>query len=275
MAKETGAAVASIVSGIQLKVQSARERAGQKQKILLIGPPKHGKTSCAFTLSRFAPDNWPAATMTNLSDGFATFWDPNGYDTVLSLNVDIPMHDLSEIQTFNEVKQAHRESVRVLRERVASGETTFGVVDSISEYANRMVRGLTGLHGDTDKIWVPLQNEMDSFFSDYLSVPIDIVFICHVKDKGEDKKGKRWAAQLPGGAQIEVDLMGAAAGMARRRTSMILPVVKTQAGKNVPPEYAIYPNGFAGVEGGTRYNLADKEPAHLGRLLAKIRNVNK
>lgn len=269
-----GSALGGIAAELaDLVVKSAYQEAGKEQRILLIGPPKHGKTAAAFTLSKHAPESWPAQQFANLSDGFACFWDPKGHDTCVSLNCDIPMLDLSKIQEYGLAKKAHRRSIEILRERVRTGETTFAVVDSISEYADRMVRGLSALHPDQKEMWVPLQSEMDGFFSDYLSLPIDIAFICHVKDKGEDKKGKRWAASLPGGAQIEVDLMGKAAGIARRRTSMILPVVKTQIGKNTQPEYAIYPNGVDGVEGGTRYGsiLADKEPANLRKILDKIR----
>lgn len=270
------AALTAAVQKVEaVQVKSARDEATKKQRILLIGPPKHGKTSASFTLSKFAPDSWPAKELADLSDGFVIMLDVGGHDTVLKLNVDVPMVDLTNHQDLNSLKAGFKSAIQILKQRVADGITTWAVVDSISEYGDRAARSLSAVHGSGQDLWVPYGNELGNMFADINSVPIDVALVCHVKDKGDDKKGKRWAAALPGQATIEIDLMGRAAGYARRNTSMILPVVKKQDGKNAVPEYSIYPNGFNGIEGSNRYGLPDKMPPNLRLVLEHIRSTHK
>lgn len=274
------ATVVNAVAAIQkaVAVSSARSKAAEYQRLALIGPAKHGKTSTALTISKYAPDTWPAKELTELSDVLLVMIDVGGHDTVLSLNVDVPMIDLSLCQESNTLSQAFKQAMPLIRQRVAEGTTKAVILDSFSEYTERYLRTLMAMNPGVgqkefnEKIWTPLAVAMGGVFGDLASLPCDVIIISHVKDKGEDKEGKRFAATLPGGSRVEMDVVGKSAAILRRNCSNIIPVVKTQAGKNTPPEFALYPNGgYLGMEGGTRYKLNDKEEPHLGKLFAKIR----
>lgn len=277
MAKETGAAVASIAQAIQLKIQSAASMAGTNQKIAFIGPSGHGKTSAALSASRYAPASWPAKEFTQLSDGFLIVVDTGGHDVVKSLNVDVPMYYMGELYDAAELIATYKQVVQLVRQRIIAGETTFVVLDSFSEFAERVCRKLVAANPGcpekeyNNRIWTPLATKMGEVFAEAASLPCDVFFVCHVRDKGQDKDGKRFAAQVAGGANIEMDVTGKALQMLRRNTSCIIPVLRQQMGKD-SYEYAFYPNGTMGIEAKSRYRLLDKEPANARLLLEKIRS---
>jgi hypothetical protein len=277
MAKDSGAAVVAIAQNLQVQVQSARQRAGHHQKVALIGPPKHGKTTAALTASKYAPETWPAPTLTNLSDGLLIMIDVGGHDTVLNLNVDIPLIDLGECQESGVLLERFKQAIAIARQRVESGETTFVVLDSFSEFTERVCRALVSANAGapqkelSSRIWTPLSTKMGGVFADLASLPCDVIIISHVKDKGEDEDGKRFASQMAGNARIEMDVTGKSVQVLRRNTSAVIPVLRTQIGKN-QFKYAFYPNGTMGIEGGTRYKLNDEEPANMRKLFEKIRS---
>lgn len=277
MAKDSAAAVVSAVQNIQVQVQSARARAGKHQCVAVIGPAKHGKTSAALSASKFSPDEWPAKEFTNLSDGFLIMIDRGGHDVVLKLNVDIPMIDLGECQEAHVLLDKFKQAVALVRQRVEAGETSFVILDSFSEFTERVCRALVAANlGAPQKelnsrIWTPLSTKMGGVFADIASLPCDVIIISHVKDKGEDEDNKRFAAQMAGNARIEMDVTGKSVQVLRRNCSAIIPVLRNQLGKN-QYEYAFYPNGSMGIEGGTRFSLNDKEPPNMRKLFEKIRS---
>jgi hypothetical protein len=283
MAKEAPNAAAVLPPRFQVEVKSARAESGKRQRILLIGRAKDGKTTCIASLSSKFPTDFPNHKEdVFLDDGFLVQFDVGGHDSIGGRRMDMPFVDLSQLTDAVEIEQSFYAAVAALRQRVMDGVTTFAGVDSISELCTKLVSSLKLRGLDGWDLWGEVAAINTRMFQRIQELPIDLVFTSHLVAKiidpddkdSKDAQTKKWSMALPGAGDLIVDIPGKTAGLYRRNCSMIIPVVCNRAGKNTAPTYTLYPNGSFGIEAGTRYALNDTEPAHLGRLLKKIRGTN-
>jgi hypothetical protein len=276
MAKDTAAVIQQIQSlDLSSLVQNTMDQTAKNIRILLLGPPKHGKTVLGATLSDLCPPEIPAQSLTNLSDLLIAQFDAGGCDSLKAVNLSAPMVDMSRHTTEKALVDGYNQFAALAKQRVEAGTTTKIVVDGVSTFDKMLKTAIGGRLQKWDLYDAMLGHHM-KFFQRLQELPVDLVFICHAKglssDLDADQATKKTATSLPGGATIAADITGAAQPFYIGQCSLILPVVAARAGKNTKTEYAVYPNGTQGFQSGTRFNLADKEPAHLGRLLKKIRS---
>lgn len=276
MAKDIATAAATMPDLNNL-VQSSLERTAENVRVLLVGPPKHGKTITACSLSDTFPEALPAPQLTHLNDGLLILFDAGGHDSLKGLNLTIPMIDLSRCTDEGSLVKGYNDATRILKQRVQEGQTGFAIVDSVSTF-DKMLKGAVGMRLQKWELYDAMLGHHMRFFQALQALPIDIAFICHSKGLAEaasdSQADQRKASSLPGGATITADITGQTLAYYRAQVSMLLPVLATKLGKNTRTEYAIYPYGTQGFEAGTRFPLAEKEPANLGRLLKKIRGGN-
>ena len=254
----------------------------QSSIILLLGPPKHGKTFCAASISEQYPESLPADELHFLSDTYWLLFDNAGLDGFAEQGLEVPHSDLSRRpKDLLDFKKALRDAIAEIKDYVAAGVVKNIVVDTISSFDEIIMAYLEKKYaGGNDKPWGELRQIHSDFLQELRSIGVRIIVIGHVKEyvdwvqKGEEMKAdaKRHAASLPGASDVVLSVTGAAARMYRAQASIIASVVKTKPAKK-DAIYNLYLDSNKGVEGGSRFTkgLDAKQPAHLGKLLQTIK----
>jgi hypothetical protein len=249
-------------------VRDSKDTVLERFRLVLVGPPKEGKTFCAATASEHYPESLPAKEMTNLADMFWCQLDNGGLDGFAEQNLSAPHMDLSNVPAPYLI-QALQKFQEIAAERVAAGVTKTVVYDSLTALDKLL---LAHLMKDYEKwgLYQAILAKHLQVFQQAKSLQCNVIFVCHGKavtlpDTPEAQVKQVASGVTPG--TIEMDLSGQVSNFYRQSMSLILPVAEKAAG-----EYVICPKGFKGFAGYSRFaNLAREEPAHLGKLFAKIR----
>jgi hypothetical protein len=254
-----------------IRVRDSKDTLLERFRLVLIGPPKEGKSVCAATASELFPATFPAPEMVDLRDMFWCLLDNGGLDGFAELNLSVPHMDLSNVNAAY-IQQALTAFFEEAQKRVAAGVTKTVVLDSLTALDKLL---LARLMKDYEK-WGLYQAILAAHlqvFHQAKTLACNVISICHGKmvNMPEDAAAaiKQTAAGITPGT-IELDLSGQVANFYRQSMSLIIPIAsKGSAGEEV---YNLYPRGVKGFTGYSRFaKLEKEEPAHLGKLFAKIR----
>jgi len=254
-----------------LKVRDSKDTVLDNFRLMLVGPPKEGKTFTGFTASEFYPDKLPAAEMTDLKDLFWCALDSGALDGAKEQNLSIPHMDLSKVPGAY-IQQAMRAFAEEARKRVEAGITKTVVYDSLTSLDKLL---LARLMKDYEKwgLYQAVLAEHLSVFEMARALNCNVIFICHGKavmaSEDSSMQTKQIAAGITPGT-IEMDLSGQIGNFYRGAMSLIMPVACK--GSHGNETYHIYPHGAKGFVGYSRFaSLEKEEPANLRQLFAKIR----
>ena len=256
-----------------MKVRDSKDTLLERFRLTLVGPPKEGKTHCALTASEFFPEEsaFPLTEMVDLQDMFWCLLDNGGFDGLAERRLSVPHIDLSNVPP-ELIIVAIRKFTDTARERILAGVTKTVVYDSLTALDKLL---LTRLMKDYEKwgLYNALLAEHLKIFTAAKSLACNVILICHGKyvTPAEDAagQGRQMAAGVTPGT-IEMNLSGQIADFYRQSMSLIMPV--SDKGRGADRSFWIHPHGAKGFAGYTRFaGLEKEEPAHLGKLFAKIR----
>lgn len=249
--------------------------------ILLLGQPKHGKTTCALTAStKYDPTKRGDGVVVDdigiiTCDATAlAFQKATGYEFKYWLDMsdflDAPLGE------FNKLLASGCAEMKKL---AGAGKIHTLVVDPISTidglWRGELAKNYEG--------W-PLQDKMDGehkrlLLEKIMSVPCNLILTMHTKTVGKMDDDKRATLGLDKEDRLVMDISSwNAPKMYRAQSSLILPVKKTWGKTFKDDAYAIYPRGVDGIESGGRYPeilAQDKLPANMASLFAMIKESNK
>lgn len=239
-------------------IKSSKEVALTNFIVSVMGAPGAGKTRVAATAEE---------------DPSKLLWllfDRGGVDSLADVNVDVPVMDFSTMSGL-EVMNALKEQRNVIKERVAKGLTKTIVIDT----ATVLDRLLLVYHAERYEKFALYNAQLaaHSFIFGFLkSLPCNLVVLFHEKLLAafDDAAKARLAAQGMSEGKATIDLTGQASSLYRGNSSLIL-VQHRQKEPNGLYSYWLCPD-FPNAETRARFScLANREPAHLGKLFQKIR----
>ncbi len=248
-------------------------------RIMLIGPPKAGKTVAAATYSAQCPDVLPAKELTNLEDTLIWQFDEEGSKSLTYLNLNAPVIDFTKCKTFQDLQKKLKEAMKYTAEAVASGKVNVVIIDTLTSYDHALVGHYGGVYPekkDSMALYnnVKLKHQVLQKFM--RSLDCSYILIAHTKTvhaavESTEAATRAKAQNLATGGDIVAAITGGGATLWKAAVSYIWPVLAKKVKGQQLMEHYVLPRGGQGFEGGGRFPfLADKEPAHLGLLFKKI-----
>ena len=228
--------------------------------LMLLGPPKNGKTVCAASISEYCPKELPAKEKTYLKDTVWIQFDTNGIESLKHLNLIPFVIDLSRIVEYGILKRKLTETIKDIKASAEKGEIKNVVIDTITTMDTVMLTHLRKIYPDI-KLQGLMYNTLLGLHMDFAmqlkSLPVTTVIIAHSKvtmgmGDASELAARKKSAGLPGGGDIIAEISGKAANHYKGASDCIWPVLKkSKAGKE---EFIVLPYGGMGFEGGCRYN---------------------
>lgn len=257
-----------------MQVTNSTENRTKGLHVLISGPPGHGKSVCSATASVKAPDDLPASSKTLLDDMLFLNFDRQATAGFADLGIEVPEIDLSSL-SGKEIISGTKEALKVAKARAIEGVTKTVVVDTISSLDAVLVAFWKDATANRWDMYNAILTTHMRFAMALKEIPANVVVICHAKaiNEAEDAQGRarQKAAAGPTPASISLDITGQARGYWQRNVPLQLPLIaRTRSGRT---ERWLYPSGAEGFEAKSRFQLADKEPAHLGKLFRKIQGT--
>lgn len=258
----------------------------QNWRLLVYGPPKVGKTVLGVTASEHFPLSVDA--LKNIRDLktpdllFVEF-DENGADTLAALNIEAPVLNVAHVSGQELVDGGITDIVTFIARRVKKGETRTVIIDTVSAFDIALLgwahekwpssKHLPKLYGDVLAQHIKL-------FAGLKSTKCNILVLSHAHYKFQmdendsnqkvKRKAESMASTRPGDASVIPQITGRAGRHYAGSTSIQMPMLSGVVGREV--KRTLYPYGLMGFEGGCRYpNLNEKEPAHIGLLIQKVK----
>lgn len=246
------------------------------ERIVILGPPKIGKTRLAATLSKRYPEVTPPPERIVLDDALWLSADARATDTLKGINIQVEQLPLWKMLGGDDTVQSVLETaIEVARAQVEAGKTLI-VVDSVSKldktisyHYEEVAPPLT----DSGKrnsfaIWRRTKADHLWFHQELSRLHADIIFIFHAKIAGDSAIKKLKADALPGGFSnviLDTDYQDAA-NIYRRDTSWVCSLQYEQ------DKRWLYTRPHKGFEGGNRFqdHIDTKEEPHLGKLFDKV-----
>ena len=246
--------------------------------LMLIGPPKNGKTVCAATVSAFCPQVLPATERTYLKDTVWVQFDTNGVESLKQLNLIPLVIDLSRIVEYGMLKRKLTEAVKEIKEEAEKGNIKNVVIDTLTSMYTVMLSHLRKIYSDI-KLQGLMYNTLLGAHMDFAlqlkSLPVTTVIIAHTKvtmsglTDAQELATRKKSAGLPGGGDIVAEISGKASNHYKGASDCIWPVLKKSVGGK--ESYIVLPYGGHGFEGGCRYHgLNQEEPANLQAIFKKV-----
>jgi len=261
---------------MKYQIENSKDRGLENWRILVYGPPKTGKTFLGLTASKFYPTSLPAGEMTDLDDVIYLDFD-DGLSGLSEQNLSVPRIDLSKLDGKGLV-DALTEVPKAITPRIKEGQTKTVVIDTISTLNTMLVAHYKQAYPDPRHQGIMYNEILRShlkFFNSIRMLPCNILVLSHAQFKvdftGDGTMSKKKQAEsMPGQSEVVPDITGRAGNFYRASTSIMMPMLKRRmGGKN---DRALYPHGYGGFEAGSRFAvLEEKEEAHLGKLIAKIK----
>lgn len=277
-------------------------------KFLILSPPKHGKTLCAATYSKFFKGfhNHPgtqfdascgrcqAPGWIEMNDLLWIAFDPNAIVGLAEQGYDVPVIDLSD-KTGQALLPALEDLEKEIKTKIAEHEKLYGeklravVVDTISFLDKNLNEWFGRFFSDPRDKYSAIGERHTRVANCFKSLPWDVALfvLCHAKSDQPLKAGDAVAAAkekstgLPGSGGISSAITGQTKGTYEALVDGILPLCcleeagKDASGKQIAVQRRVlYPRGGNGFEGAIRYMrfLGKEEPADIGAMLAKIRS---
>lgn len=265
-------------------VQASSELTLKNWRMLLYGPPKHGKTFCALTASEKFPDVEDLSEYDGppleLDDLLFLLSDEGGLDGLAEYNITVPVIDVSRegggLIVNSLIPKIHKE----IEERVKKGVTKTVIVDAISTF-DRIFKAYQAdqfpdPRHQAQMYGAILGNHM-KLFGSLKRLDCNVLIVAHAKfliDLGDaNQAAKKSATSMPGQSDVVPDITGAAGRYYPAAVSFQVPLLsrKMPGGK---VKRTLYPLGLGRYEAGTRFtrHLDKEEPAHIQKLLRKIRD---
>jgi hypothetical protein len=255
----------------------ADEVTEMSRMLMLLGPPKNGKTVCAATVSSLCPKELPAPQKTYLKDTVWIQFDTNGIESLRHLNLIPYVIDLSRVVEYGMLKRKLTETIKEIKEQAEKGAIKNVVIDTISTMDTVMLSHLRKIYPDI-KLQGLMYNTLLGLHMDFAmqlkSLPVTTVIIAHTKvtmgmGDAQDMAARKKSAGLPGGGDIVAEISGKAANHYKGASDCIWPVLKKSVGGK--EKFVVLPYGGYGFEGGCRYNgLGAEEPANLQEIFRKV-----
>jgi len=256
-----------------------------KERVLLVGPPGHGKTTAAMTCSKYITEGFPLkkpGVPVALTDVYYVMLDNTGLDCIHGTGVYLPEGHVIDLQnvTGGALKKALVDTVDYLKPRVT--KTDYVIVDSVTA----IDAALSGWKSDIEG-WGFMRavgREHLDLFLKFRELPCWIIYTCHVKARYEastadtpEAKQQKDTVKRASGAET-AELIMALTGQTvtqqyRNNASFIIPTFALGSGSS--RKFRFYPHGKFGIEAKNRFGrfLAEEEPAHLSEMFKKIRAV--
>lgn len=250
------------------------------ERILLFGPPKHGKTTVAATFSdKFVGFDRPKGSpIIKLDDLVWLAFDPNPLVGIVEQGYDVPvLFDLSK-ETGDRLLPAIDSVLANIEALVDAMKPKVVVVDTVS-FLDKSLNEFFARKYDKWDLFRMVNNAHTRFVSALKLIKSHVIVIAHAKAESTpaDAQGQavKKSTDLPGSGGISSQITGATKGTYEGMVSMILPMQardEVEAGKPVRKRF-FYPTGAMGFEGAGRYlrYLAKEEPADFKLLFDKIR----
>ncbi len=268
-----------------MEVQQSKDAWLVRRRIMLMGPPKSGKTVLAATMSDFCPAELPnKGPIIDLKDLLFAQMDVNGMESLRAMGLSAPFVDMSKCNTMKEFREHHKEFMQIARDRVSKGITKTVVFDPLSTLDAILVGEAHKLFPDAKNSgtkWSDVQQKHMDFAKDILrELDCNVVVTCHSKsnmnligDETAAAADSKKAGMMPGQATIVPAISRGAVKFYLAQTGALWALVCEKDKKGTETRY-ILPNGGDGYEGGSRYRgLAEREPANLKLVFEKLSKV--
>jgi hypothetical protein len=278
-----------------MKLSNSKEGYLQNNFLVILGPPKVGKTVLASTVSEFFPENVLAKVPTEIPDVLYWQFDKKGTESLAALNLTAPTFKFDELDLLTTkngkleldgfaLERAILEAYEETKKRIAEGKTKFIIIDTLSAYDNFWSAYLAQTITDPRQNGLKfdkLAQKHTTFRYALASLGVTVVVLCHTKYKGDPMMGgapeimaanaKAKATQMVAEARILAAITGQSGGAWTNSGTTIWPISQLRP-KGGPVSVVIHPNGKEGYESGCRYpGLADTEPGNLRKLFEKIK----
>lgn len=264
--------------------------------------PGMGKSFFAGTLSKFWPKELPTKKRTSLDDMVWMACDEGATNGLKEQGVNVPyvvdLNWLMRPPTKKDPDKPYASTIldalplmiEIAYKRVEQGETDIIVVDTVSSidrklntYWEEHVPTTKGGKEDRFAMYRMVMKYHSQFYEAMSLFPCTVIFLAHTKAiiEGDDDnaKAKHKAASLAGDNDLAPSITGKSLETYTANVSVefALQAVRAPGWKpGDPAEFSRYvlPIGGNGFRGKNRFQLSleTKEPAHLGRLVEKIRN---
>jgi hypothetical protein len=256
-------------------LQRADELQNETRVIVLVGPPKMGKTVAACTASNFTPDELPAKEKVNLDDTLVIQFDTNGIESARQLGLNPYVIDLSTVVDLAELTTKLREAFDTAYEFAKAGPNRRIILDTLTTLNTRLVVGLQKQFPDQKQIgqlYGKLLSINTNLAARFTGIPgVMLIAIGHTKLVGglmgdEEAMELRAKASNLGSGDIVLDMPGKGGNFWKGAASAVWPVLRQK------DKHVILPYGGKNFEGGCRFHGLDAagEPAHLKKLFAKV-----
>lgn len=266
----------------KLEITTASAQFLVDERLLIFGPPKHGKTWAAMTLSDYWPEGDPLLNRKKikLEDTLLVSLDGKGAAGLNEVHVDVDVLDLSPYLTPKHLLKMLDKLQEDLTTQVAKGKKNI-LIDPINELDFAVNHYWVNNGGETKgyDLFRAMLATHKQFGLMVQSLRCTVPIICHAKMPSDDNDAanKRKAMSLPENftsSIIEPDLTGSIKNFYKGISTMILPVFMSKNVKTGKMERNAYPFGSGPWIGGSRYQkfLDEVEPANLRAIYDKIRN---
>lgn len=255
------------------------QKSPQRERIMLIGAPTDGKTTCALTSSaKFDPlkrgdgvivDDICPITVDSAALNYARAL---GYEFAYWL--DLSEHLNKPLAEFNKITEKY---LGMANKLVLDGKVHTTIFDNISTvdgfWRGELAKNFEG--------W-PLQDKMDLEHKRLLLERImptagNMILIAHAKTVGKMDDDKRESLGIEQGTKLVMDISSwNAPKMYRAQTSQRIPIKKIPGKTFALDAYNLYPRGVDGIEYGGRYpqlSSHDKLPADMQNVFRLIKET--
>jgi hypothetical protein len=257
------------------------QKSPQRERLLILGAPTDGKTTCCLTASaKFDPnkrgdgvviDDICVITADSTALNYARAL---GYEFAYWL--DLSEHLSKPVSEFNKVTE---KMLSMAGKLVSEGKTHTTIFDNISTvdgfWRGELAKNFEG--------W-PLQDKMDLehkrlMLERILPTPGNMLLIAHTKTVGKMDEDKRESLGIDQGTKLVMDISSwNAPKLYRAQTSQRIPIKKIPGRTIADDKYYLYPRGIDGIEYGGRHpqlSAHDKLPADMKVVFQLIKETAK
>lgn len=244
------------------------QMAPSKTCLALVGTMKHGKTTCALSVSeKFDPSFSKPQVLDDI--GVITT-EADAMQGAKLMGVEVAYwQDLTDYTNKGQkvFDSALDSAMATQFELAAQGKIKALIVDTVSTLDKTWKSYLTKQYEKWGLIDALLVKHREFLVTKLLSFPVPTIILMHTRKVSTEMDPiKREAQGLDTEDRLVMDISGwDAPSLYRAQCSYIVPIKKTEQ-KGKPDEFFLYPRGVSGIEAGGRYGLdgaPDKLPANL------------
>ncbi len=263
-------------------VKSSKDTTLDNWRMLIFGAPKTGKTFAALTASELYPQGdvlEPQPELRHLSDLLFIEADEGGLDGLREYNLAADYIDVSKESGGSLINKVFPQLMKEVEARVNDGVTKTVIVDTISTIDRMLKTYFQEQFTDprhNAQMWGAVLGAHMKMFGALKRLRCNLLVIAHTKfrlDLGDaTQKARQQATSMPGGSDAYPDISGQAKNYYNGAVSIQMPMIASpMPGGKFKRQF--YPLGVGRYEAGSRFTrfLDDKEPAHIQKLINKIK----